>query len=129
MILEISVAVIAFFVVIFVIGLLFVFIQLKRTAKEAEKLLETARQHIVPLSHDVTIVVNDTKRIVASIQKQMGMVEQGVGEVKDTVSRITEFEKKLHDKLEQPILDVATFASAISKAIKSFFGIWKRKQK
>ena len=123
MILEISVAVIAFFVVIFVIGLLFVFIQLKRTAKEAEKLLETARQHIVPLSHDVTIVVNDTKRIVASIQKQMGMVEQGVGEVKDTVSRITEFEKKLHDKLEQPILDVATFASAISKAIKSFFGI------
>jgi uncharacterized protein YoxC len=129
MILEISVAVIAFFVVIFVIGLLFVFIQLKRTAKEAEKLLETARQHIVPLSHDVTIVVNDTKRIVASIQKQMGMVEQGVGEVKDAVSRITEFEKKLHDKLEQPILDVATFASAISKAIKSFFGIWKRKQK
>ncbi len=127
MILEISVAVIAFFIVIFVIGLLFVLVQLRRTAEEAEKLLETARQHIVPLSHDLTIIVNDIKRIAASVQKQIGMVEAGIGEVKDTVTRITHFEKKLHDKLEQPLFEMATFVSAISKAVRAFLNIWKRK--
>jgi len=92
MILEISVAVIAFFVVIFVIGLLIALVQIRRTAKEAEKLMETSRQQIAPISHDLTIIVNDVKRIIQSIQKQMGMVEDGVGDIKDTVARITRFE-------------------------------------
>ena len=59
MILEISVAIIAFFVVVFVIGLLFVLVQIRRTAKEAEKLMDTSRQQIAPISHDLTIIVND----------------------------------------------------------------------
>ena len=129
MILEISVAVIAFFVVIFVIGLLIALVQIRRTAKEAEKLMETSRQQIAPISHDLTIIVNDVKRIIQSIQKQMGMVEDGVGDIKNTVTRITQFEKDLQEKLQRPIIEFATLISAMSNAFRAFLGIWKRKQK
>jgi len=127
MILEISVAVIAFFVVVFVIGLLIALVQIRRTAREAEKLMETTRQQIVPISHDLTIIVNDFKRIVQSIQNQMGIVEQGVGDIKETVTRITEFEKVLQEKLQQPIIEFATLISAISKALRAFIEIWRKK--
>ncbi|MBC8184593.1 DUF948 domain-containing protein [candidate division KSB1 bacterium] len=127
-ILEISVATIAFFIVLFVIGLLIALVQVKRMAKEAEKLMETSRFHIAPISHDLTIIVNDVKRIVQSIQKQMGMVEQGVGDVKDTVTRITQFEKELQEKLHQPVIEFATLISAVSKALRAFLDIWKRKK-
>ena len=129
MILEISVAVIAFFVVVFVIGLLFTLVQMRRTAKEAEKLMETTRQQIAPISHDLIIIVNDVKRIITSIQKQMGMVEDGVGDIKNTVTRITNFEKELQEKLQQPVIEFATLISAVSKAVRAFIEIWKRKKK
>ena len=129
MILEISVAIIAFFVVVFVIGLLIALVQIRRTAKEAEKLMETIRQQIAPISHDLTIIVNDLKRIVTSIQKQTGMVEQGVGEIKDTVIRINQFEKTLQEKLQQPIIEFATLISAVSKALRAFINVWKKKEK
>jgi len=127
-ILEISVAIIALFIVVFVIGLLIVLVQVKRTAKEAEKLMETSRYHIAPISHDLTIIVNDIKRIVQSIQKQMGMVENGVGDIKDTVTRITQFEKELQEKLQQPVIEFATLISAVSKALRAFIDIWKKKK-
>ena len=129
MILEISVAIIAFFVVVFVIGLLFALAQIKRTAKEAEKILETGRQQIAPISHDLTIIVNDIKRIVQSIQKQMGMVEDGVGDIKDTVARITRFEEELQEKLQQPVIEFATLISAISKAVRAFLNILEKRKR
>ena len=127
MILEISVSVIAFFVVIFVIGLLITMVQIRRTAKEAEKLMETTRHQIAPISHDLTIIVNDVKRIVGSIQNQMGMVEHGVSAIKDTIGRINHFEKVLQDRLAQPILEFATLVSAISRILKAFTDLWKKK--
>jgi uncharacterized protein YoxC len=128
-ILEISVTIIALFIVVFVIGLLIALVQVMRAAKEAEKLMETSRFHIAPISHDLTIIINDVKRIVQSIQKQMGMVEDGVGDIKDTVSRITLFEKELQEKLQQPVIEFATLISAVSKALRAFIDVWKSKKK
>lgn len=126
MLVEISIVVIAAFVVIFVIGLLFVFAQIRRTAREAEKLMETTRQQIVPISHDLTIVINDVKRIVSSVEKQVTMVEQGVGSIKDTVERITALEKTVTDKISQPFLEFATLVSAISKALSTFLQFMRK---
>jgi len=126
MILEISVTVIAFFVVVFVIGLLFVFVQIRRTAKEAEKLLDTSRQQIAPITHDLAIILNDTKKIVESIQSQVGKVEHGVDQFKETAVRINEFEKMVQQKIEQPILELSVLVTAISKALRAFIEIWKK---
>ena len=71
MLLEISIGIIAVFVVVFVIGILIVSFQIRRTAKEAEKFIEMARQHIAPMSHDLAIILNDAKRITESIKQQV----------------------------------------------------------
>ncbi len=126
MLVEISIVVIAVFIVIFVIGLLIALVQIRRTAREAEKLMETTRQQIVPISHDLTIVVNDVKRIVQSIQNQVGMVEQGVGNIKDAVNRITHIEKTISERINQPIVEFATLISAISRALRTFFEFMRK---
>ncbi|OQX86782.1 hypothetical protein B6D60_05440 [candidate division KSB1 bacterium 4484_87] len=126
MLVEISVVVIAVFIVIFVIGLLIALVQIRRTAREAEKLMEVTRQQIVPISHDLTIVVNDVKRIVQSVQKQVGMVEQGVGNIKETVARITQIERTLNERVSQPFVEFATLLSAVSRALRTFFEFMRK---
>jgi len=126
MLVEISIVVIAVFVVIFVIGLLVALAQIRRTAREAEKLMEVTRQQIVPISHDLTIVVNDVKRIVQSVQKQVEMVEQGVGNIKDTVARITQIEKTINERINQPFVEFATLLSAVTRALRTFFEFMRK---
>ncbi len=119
MIIEISVAVIAFFIVVFVIGLLIALAQIRRTAKEAEKFLDTARQHIGPISHDLTIIFNDVKRITQSIQQQVSKVEKGVDELKQIATRINEFEKMVQDKIEQPIMLIVSLIAGLTRPIRA----------
>jgi len=126
MILEISVAIIAFFIVVFVIGLLIVLFQIRRTAIEAEKLLDTTRQHITPLSHDLAIIFNDVKKIVHSIQSQIEKVDEGVSDLREAARRISEFEKMLQEKLEKPIVEFSALFTAIAKLLRSLVDFWKR---
>jgi len=49
---AISISVIAAIMVVAVITLIPVLLQVRRTAREAEKVLETVRTQILPLSHD-----------------------------------------------------------------------------
>ncbi|MFZ5516324.1 MAG: DUF948 domain-containing protein [Candidatus Zhuqueibacterota bacterium] len=126
MILEISVAIIAFFVVVFVIGLLIVLFQIRRTAIEAEKLLDTTRQHIAPLSHDLAIIFNDVKKIVESIKGQVEKVDEGVSDLREAARRISEFEKMLQEKLEKPIVEFSALFTAIAKLLRSLVDFWKR---
>ncbi|MDZ7330863.1 MAG: DUF948 domain-containing protein [candidate division KSB1 bacterium] len=119
MIIEISVAVIAFFIVVFVIGLLIALVQIRRTAKEAEKFLDTARQHIGPISHDLTIIFNDVKRITQSIQLQVTKLEKGVDELKQIATRINEFEKMVQEKIEQPIMAIVSLIASLTRPIRA----------
>ncbi len=125
MIVEISVAVIAFFIVVFVIGLLIALAQIRRTAKEVEKFLDTARQHIGPISHDLAIIFNDVKRITQSVQLQVSKVEKGVDELKQIATRINEFERLIQEKIEQPILAIVGLIAGITKPI---LGLLDRKK-
>ena len=126
MILEISVAVIAFFIVIFVIGILIVFVQIRRVAKEAEKLIDTTRQQIAPLSHSLNLIVHDAQKIVHSVQSQVSKVEKGFDEIEQIVEHINDFEKQLHEKIQQPFLEFVATISAFIKAAQVFVGFWKK---
>ena len=53
---TISVAVIAAIMVVAVICIIPVLLQIRRTAQQVEKLAETARMQIAPLSRDVTVI-------------------------------------------------------------------------
>lgn len=125
MIVEISIAVIAFFIVVFVIGLLIALAQIRRTAKEVEKFLDTARQHIGPISHDLAIIFNDVKRITQSVQLQVSKVEKGVDELKQIATRINEFQRLIQEKIEQPILAIVGLIAGITKPI---LGLLDRKK-
>jgi uncharacterized protein YoxC len=126
MILEISVAVIAFFIVIFVIGILIVFVQIRRVAKEAEKLIDTTRQQITPLSHSINLIVHDAQKIVNSVQSQVSKVEKGFDEIQQIAERISDFEKQLQEKIQHPFLEFVATVSAFFKAVQVFVEFWKK---
>lgn len=119
MLTSISVTIIAGFVVIFVIALIPVLVQIRRVAKEAERLLEATRQQIVPLSHDVVRVVDDIGDLVKQGQRQMVKVEDSVNAVRETALKLRDVESLFKDRIEKPLLNLIAVVAALIKGTRA----------
>jgi len=126
MLLTISVTVIAAIMVVVLIALIPVLFQIRRTAREVEKISETVRAQIVPLSHDLTIISHEAKGILQSIRRQVDTVEEGIDIVRGTAVRLQEFEEEILSRIEEPLLELATLVRAVSRGIETFFHILRR---
>jgi uncharacterized protein YoxC len=100
--------------------------QIRRTAREVEKILETARMQIVPLSHDLTVISQEVNGILQSIHRQVDRVEEGVINVRDTAVRLREFEREIEEKIESPLLELATLVSAVTRGVEAFVRMLRR---
>lgn len=129
MLVEISIVIIAAFIVVFVIGMLILLFQIRKTAREAEKFIETARQHIAPLSHDMAIIVNDSKKIVSSTKEQVEKIEQGVEAIRDTAFNLKSFEMEIQDRIQQPVVETASYIAAFLKVLYSVVKIFSKDKK
>ncbi len=122
---TISVTVIAASIVVVAIVLIPVILQIRRTAREAEKFLEIARMQIVPLSHDLTVISKEVSSIVQSIHRQVDRVEEGIATVQDAAGRLREFEEAVLAIVEEPLLKLATLVSAVSRGILAFLRFFR----
>lgn len=125
MLLTISVTVIAASIVVVAIVLVPVILQIRRTAREAEKLLDTVRMQIVPLSHDLTIISKEVSGILQSIHRQVDRVEGGIATVRDAAERLREFEETVLTRVEEPLLELATLIRAVSRGIGAFLRFFR----
>lgn len=125
MVQTISVTVIAASIVVVAIVLIPLILQIRRTAREAEKLLETARTHIVPLSHDLTVISKEVSSIVQSIHRQVDTVEEGITAVRDAAERLRDFEESALTIVEGPLVKGATLISAVSRGIGAFLRFFR----
>jgi uncharacterized protein YoxC len=117
---TISITVIAAAVVVVAIVLIPVILQIRRTACEAEKLIETVRMEIAPLSHDLTVISKEVSSIVESIHRQVEKVEEGIAAVGDAAERLRDFEEAVLSIVGGPLLKIPTVISAVVRGIGAF---------
>jgi uncharacterized protein YoxC len=117
---TISVTVIAASIVVVAIVLIPVILQIRRTAREAEKLLETARMEIVPLGHNLTVISKEISSILQSVHRQVEKVEEGIATVQDAAGRLRDFEEAALTIVEVPLVKLATLVSAATRGIGAF---------
>ncbi|MGA2517154.1 MAG: DUF948 domain-containing protein [Thermodesulfobacteriota bacterium] len=123
---TISITIIAAAVVVVAIVLIPVILQIRRTACAAEKLFETVRMEIVPLSHDLTVISKEISSIVQSIHRQVDRVEEGIAAVGDAAGRLREFEEAVLTIAGGPLLKLPTVISAVVRGIGAFVRFFRR---
>ena len=123
---TISITVIAASIVVFIIFLIPVLLQIRRTAREAEKTLETVRTQIVPLSHDLTVISFEIKGIVQSIHRQVEKVEDGISTVGDAALRLREFEGKIERIVEAPLIELVALFTGLIRGVEAFLRFFRR---
>jgi hypothetical protein len=101
-------------------------LQIRRTASTLETFLEAARAHVVPLSHDLTVISQDLSGIMHSIHRQVDKVEEGITTIRDTAARIRGFGGRLFRRDERPVLELMTLVIAAGQGLESLLRIIRR---
>ena len=123
---TISVTVIAAAVVIAAIFLIPVVLKIGRMSRELEKLIDTVRIQVTPLSRDVSAISREVKGILESIRQQVDKAEEGVTTLRDITLRLQEFEIEVQRRIEEPLLEMAAVLSAVTKGVEAFFRVLRR---
>lgn len=116
---AISIAAIAFILVLTLIFSIPVLLQVRRTAREAEKLIDSIRVQVAPLSRDIGFITRDIKNVVQSVHRQVDRVEDGVETIHDMAIRAKEFQIEVQQRIEQPLLQLAAVLGGIKQGIEA----------
>jgi len=123
---AISVTVIAAILVLGVIFLIPVLLQVRRTAREAEKLIDSVRVQVNPISRDIGLISRDVKSIVQSIHRQVDRVEDGIETVHDMALRVKEFQVEVQRRIEEPLLKLAALLGGLKQGFEAIARIFCR---
>lgn len=118
--LAISVTVIAAILVLILIFLIPVLLQVRRTAHEAEKLIDSVRLQVAPFSHDVTAISLEVKSVIQSIHRQVDRVEGGIETVRDIAVRVKEFQIEVQRRIAEPLFQLAAVFVGVKRGVEAF---------
>lgn len=110
---EISVVVVAAFIVIFILVLIPVLIKVGRAVNELAKLTDMVRVHIPPVAHDLAIIFSKAKDVSGSVTRQVHQIE-------GTVQKFKTYEAIFDEKVGKPIIDLVALISGLVKGISTF---------
>jgi uncharacterized protein YoxC len=116
---AVSVTVIAAVMVLALIFLIPVFLQVGRTAREAEKLIDSVRVQVAPVCSDVGLISRGVKSIVQSIHRQVDRVEDGIETVHDMAIRAKEFQLEAKRKIENPLFQLAAVLGGVKRVVEA----------
>ena len=123
---AISVTVIAAIMVLALIFLIPVLLQVRRTAHEAEKLIDSVRLQVTPVSRDVGLISRDVKSIVQSIHRQVDRVEDGIETVLDMAVRVKEFQIEVQRRIEEPLIQIVSAFGGVKRGVEAIASIFRR---
>lgn len=122
MLLTYSVVVIAAVMVLTWVALIVTLFHVIRLIKSVQRLTETVRPHIAPISHDITIITQKTARILESIQRQTLMVEESVDNVRQISRNVKDFEENLLAKIAMPAIKLSQWGNSIKRGFDAIYG-------
>jgi len=123
---AISVTVIAAIMILGVIYMIPVLLQIRRAAREAEKLIDSVRAQVAPTSRDIVLISHDVKSIVQSIQRQVDRVEEGIETVHDMAVRLKVFQIEVQRRIEEPLLQIISVFGGVKRGAEAIAGIFRR---
>jgi uncharacterized protein YoxC len=127
MIMTVSVAVIALCMVAAMVAAVAALLRVRRTAIKAEELLEAVKLQIAPVLHDVTLISADVRKVVQHVENASEKIEEGAHALLDVAQDVKDFEKRLRERIEEPVIEITSFISGMLRGARAFGRtFWRR---
>jgi uncharacterized protein YoxC len=75
---------------------------------------------VIPVLENMEVITSKLRSITANFDDQMTIVTSSVQSIKEIADSIVEFERRVQDRIEAPVLEVAGLLGSVVRGIAAF---------
>ena len=102
---------------IFLISLL---ARLKTFLTGVERDLKEISTKAIPVFENLEIITEKVKSVTESIDSQVELVRHSINSIKEITDNIANFERRVQERIEEPVLETVSILAAFFKGIRAF---------
>jgi len=74
----------------------------------------------IPVLENLEIITDKVKNIAESIDEQVDIVKQSISSVKQIADNIVDFERRVQERIEEPVMETVGTIAALVKGVRTF---------
>lgn len=98
---------------------------LQKVLNELENSVRQVSEKALPVLDNAEVITQKVRSIAENLDGEFTSLKYAVNSVVNAVNDVVELEKKVKQRIENPVLDVANYISAVAKGIKAFVHVLK----
>jgi uncharacterized protein YoxC len=102
------------------IYLIVVLVKLKEVLVSVQKDFKEISSKTVPVLENLETITSKFKNVAETIDDEVENIKESVKTMRQIADNIVTFERRLQDRVEVPIMEAASFFSAVVRGIKVF---------
>ena len=102
------------------IYLITVLTRVRTILTSVEKDLKELSAKAIPVFENLEIITEKVKNISENIDEQIATVKQSIGAIKGVADNIYNFERRIQERIEEPVLETVSVFAAVLKGFRTF---------
>ncbi len=102
------------------IYLVIVLAKVKTLLVQIESDVKNVSARAIPVLENMEVITSKLRSITANFDDQMTIVTSSVQSIKEIADSIVEFERRVQDRIEAPVLEVAGLLGSVVRGIAAF---------
>lgn len=100
--------------------LVIVLAKVKTLLVQIESDVRNVSARVIPVLENMEVITSKLRSITANFDDQMTIVKSSVQSIKEIADSIVEFERRVQDRIEAPVLEVAGILGSVVRGIAAF---------
>lgn len=102
------------------IYLIVVLVRVRSILSIVETDLKELSMAAIPILENLEVITERVKNVAEGIDQQVEIVKQSINAVKDIADNIVNFEQRIQQRIEEPVMDTVGIFVAIFKGVRTF---------
>lgn len=100
--------------------LITVLIRVRGILSEVERDFKELSSKAIPVFENLEVITNKVRSVSESIDEQVEMVKHSIRTVKEVADSIVDFERRVQNRIEEPVLETVSVFAALFRGVRTF---------
>jgi uncharacterized protein YoxC len=98
-----------------------VLVRIRKLLDIVETDIKEFSSRALPIFHNLEIITDKVRRVTESVDEQIEMVKSSIQSMKEIADNIVDFEKRVQERIEEPVMESIGVVAAVFKGVRAFF--------
>ena len=94
--------------------------RLRNVLISLERDLKVFAERAIPVLENIEDITSKFKNVAASIEQEVGAIKQSMVAVQQIAENVVNFERRVQERIEIPVMEAVSVASAVFKGVRTF---------